>query len=227
VSCEGVHWCWRAASKTLGRNSQMTSQLIFTPWVPRHFDGTLILGESTFRGNDSSTLTGWSRYFDKGFPHEFIRNHVRDNILNDDRTFRRLRESFAPVLSAQGFWARKAFTNFVPELLKSSRDRPSQAQWHKGQRQFELVLDLVQPERILVVGTKLWENLPPTQNETSFSCIYRDKILAMWIPHPSWWNRARPRPYSTAEAQRITAQLMRHGAERRRALTPRSTRTRA
>ena len=194
----------------------MATALSFKPYVPPLFDGTLILGESTFRGNDPSTLTGWNVCFDEGFPRDFIIKHVKDNILNDDRTFRRLRESFAPVLKAKEFWARKAFTNFVPELLANSQARPTDAQWSAGYREFEVLLDVVQPKRILVVGTKLWEHLPPAQNETALSCIYRQNILAMWIPHPSWWNRAKPHPYTSADAQSITTELMRHDPMKKR-----------
>ena len=188
----------------------MTATLTFRPHYPPRFDGTLILGESTFRGNDPCSLTGWGAYFDAGFPHNFILKHVEDNILNDDHTFRRLRESFTPVIPAEEFWAQKSFTNFMPELLENSHARPSLAQWTAGQREFGLLLDVVRHRRILVVGEKLWERLPQAENETRSNCVYRQDILAMCIPHPSWWNRAKPRPYSSIDAQRITAELMRH-----------------
>lgn len=201
----------------------MTVQPTFEPWIPKRFDGTLILGESTFRGKTPGSLTGWGHHFDTGFPREFIRKHVRDNLLNDIGTFRKLREAFSPVLPAEEFWMSKAFTNFVPELLSSSRDRPTQDQWRKGQREFALILDAVQPRRILVVGTTHWKNLPPAENETPCSCIYRCNILAMPIPHPSWWNRAKPRPYSITDAQRVTALLMRHTGSEKKRLRSRTT----
>lgn len=195
----------------------MDTQATFRPWIPRRFDGTLILGESTFRGKTAHSRTGWGHHFDIGFPREFICKHVGDNLLNDVGTFRKLRGAFSPVLPPNEFWERKAFTNFIPELLNSSRDRPTEDQWHKGQREFELILDEVHPQRILVVGNALWENLPSAENETSVSRIYRRNILAMPIPHPSWWNRAKPRPYTTLDARRVTVQLMRHsGAEKKR-----------
>lgn len=186
--------------------------LTFKPHVPPRFDGTLILGESTFRGPNPQTRTGWDQSFDEGFPEEFIIKHVRDNKENDTTTFRKLRESFHPILPPEEFWDRKAFTNFVPELLDHGRARPTARQWDAGRQEFELLLNAVCPKRILVVGTILWRQLPPGENEREESCIYKGHggdILARWIPHPSSWNRKRP-AYTTSDARKITALLMKH-----------------
>jgi uracil-DNA glycosylase len=181
----------------------------FAPHIPAQFDGTLILAESTFRGPDPDTKTGWPAALDKGFPKSFIKNHVQDNTLNDDRTFRKLRESFAPILDAEEFWARKAFTNFVPDLLDTSQSRPTAEQWLAGQQEFPWVLDVVKPRRILVVGLGLWEHLPEGENEQRDQCFYRSaSIVAMCIPHPSAWNRLKPKPYTYKDAQRVTSKLM-------------------
>lgn len=181
----------------------------YLPHVPEQFDGTLILGESTFKGQDFSTQTGWDSWFDEGYPKEFIRKHVEDNKDTDLNTFRRLRESFEPVLIADDFWARKAFTNFIPELLVNSKSRPTTAQWTSGQNEFEAILDMVQPQRILVVGWELWKKLPPGEDEQEDRCTYRATVLAMCIPHPSFWNRIKPK-YTVDDARRVTAILMSH-----------------
>ena len=128
-------------------------------------------------------------------------------MAQDLSTFRRLRESFVPVLSPDEFWERKAFTNFVPELVEPLPSRPTARQWDAGRSEFEALLDYVRPKRILVVGATLWRHLPPAEHETKSTRIYRGHILAAWILHPSSWNRQR---YTLADARRVTSRLMAH-----------------
>ncbi|OQA93943.1 MAG: hypothetical protein BWY27_00009 [Bacteroidetes bacterium ADurb.Bin234] len=177
----------------------------YMPYIPDKFDGTLILGESCPKGPDMNTLTGWDPWFDKGYPKKFIQKHVKDNKDNDVNTFRNLRKSFEPVLSADEFWSIKAFTNFIPELLPNSKARPTAQQWASGRNEFETILNVVNPKRILVVGDQLWENLPLGENEEDNKCFFRSTILTMCIPHPSRWNRIK---YTVHDARRITAILM-------------------
>jgi hypothetical protein len=189
-----------------GHSLSRMKGLTFQPYVPCGFDGTLVLGESTFKGVKCG-VTGWGRCFDDAYPWKFICAHVKANIDEDARTFRRIRESFVPVEVATEFWKKKAFTNFIPELLSHSGARPRKDQWSAGHDQFELVLDIVQPKRILVVGARLWENLPAVTHETRRSGFFRDSILAIWLNHPSCWNR-RGYTVQHANARRLTARLM-------------------
>lgn len=189
----------------------MRAKPTFIPHLPPQFDGTLILGESMYHGPDTNTKTGWPSWFDEGFPEQYIIKHVEEQKELDENVFRCLRESFEPVLTPPEFWNRKAFTNFVPELLPDSK-RPTKAQWEAGEREFDLVLDYVNPRRILVVGGAdandgLWVRLPTGEREEGNSCFFRSDILAMCIPHPRRWNI---RGYTITDARSVTSKLMKY-----------------
>src|SRR5262249_27532680 len=118
------------------------ADLGMAPWMPPKCDGTLILGESTFRGSNTCP-TRWGIRFDSVWPRGFVIEHVKDNSTNDKDTFNAIRNSFEPVLEPQEFWNTKAFWNYVTRLLDKREDRPSLDDWQQGKEHFTALLALV------------------------------------------------------------------------------------
>ena len=60
------------------------------------------------------------------------------------------------------FWERVAFYNYVQTFSSAARVRPSPEAWgdHVAVEAFQEVLDVLEPDRILVLGKDLWRSLP-------------------------------------------------------------------
>jgi len=189
----------------------------FNPWKPPGFNGTLILGESCPKGDETSGITGWRAHPDSEWPHNFIIRHVEEKRLQDDSTFRALRSSFVydgAVLESVAFWDAHAFSNLVPRLMgrrpSGKFERPGARDKEPAREQFRLILEDVQPSRVLIAsawGTEVLKDLSDTHKYDAVQEGWQmafDQRPAIGIYHPQAWNQ---QGYSIDQARRATALL--------------------
>lgn len=188
----------------------------FTPWKPDRFNGTLILGESCPKGNETRGITGWRDHPDAEWPHNFILKHVEVKREQDDTTFRALRQSFlydGQPLDPIEFWERHGFSNLVPRLMGGgSPKRPTNIDRQDTRKQLPLILNTVRPQRILIASAwavEVLKNLSDTGayiNHGDNECweMRFVGVPVVGIYHPSAWNRMH---YTLAQARGATARL--------------------
>jgi hypothetical protein len=133
----------------------------FEPWLPWNFDGTLLLGESTFRGNDTKGLTGHGRGFDALIEFDvryWLIGQVVDAAIHQDKPFyKAMRKTLHPELSPIDCWFRTAHAEFVQDPLDSNRARRD---WPTAQRGLPALVGRIRPKRVLVASSTVWQKLP-------------------------------------------------------------------
>lgn len=163
----------------------------------------LILGESHYGagaedGNATIQLT--ERYVRGDMNHAFWTN-----------TMNAVQGKSASIEQRKTFWQSVAFYNFVQETAGASAGiAPTKPMFDASVESFFSVLDDLKPQAILVLSTRLWNNLPGTghrskqgpplerRNESRKTWIYSHaggQALATWVPHPSRyfsWQRWHP-----------------------------------
>lgn len=98
--------------------------------------------------------------------------------------------------SKEVFWNNVSFYNYVQTAVaKEARIRPSKEMWDISEKPFREVLKMLQPDKLIVFGDQLWDNLPGKVgvdwirvNDAS-SPIYsynydNGKLLALPLKHP-------------------------------------------
>lgn len=103
------------------------------------------------------------------------------------------------ITSKQVFWNSISFGNFVQtSVANKARVRPSEDMWELSKNIFIKTLSRLEPDKIIVLGNELWENLPgiynidwiPITNNkdvgySEFKCRLIDKeIDAAILGHP-------------------------------------------
>lgn len=191
-------------------------QPYFVPWKRDRFSGTLILGESCPKGNETQGITGWRDHPDAEWPHNFILKHVEVKREQDDATFRALRQIFlydGQVLDAFEFWERHGFSNLEPRLMGGgSPERPTSEDRRGAREQLSLILGVVRPQRILIASAwavEVLKDLSDTggyvmQGENDSWGMSFGGVPVVGIYHPSAWNRMN---YTLERARGATARL--------------------
>jgi hypothetical protein len=64
------------------------------------------------------------------------------------------------TLEREEHWRKLAFSNFLQDLMPGPLVPPQEHQWERGRRAFRKQLALTRPEVLLVLGQRLWGNLP-------------------------------------------------------------------
>ena len=114
------------------------------------------------------------------------------------------------------FWQSVAFYNFIQEFVAGPRMHPVPEAWRSARPAFEAVLEALRPQALLILGARLWNNLPNSELESLHSeregpqlragelsgksWLYllpdSSKVLAAGIHHPSSvgfsWERWHP-----------------------------------
>ena len=102
-------------------------------------------------------------------------------------------------LDREAVWDRIAFYNYVQEIVVARPgEAPPDAMFRCSEPAFFEVLDRLRPTHVLALGNRLWERMPPLEDE-SLSAIFGGErrqygwyrreagmVFAMGIPHPSW-----------------------------------------
>ncbi|MBN1365918.1 MAG: hypothetical protein JW976_14010 [Syntrophaceae bacterium] len=196
---------------------------IFRPWKPGHFNGTLIIGESCPKGDETAGKTGWKDHPDSEWPYKFIVNHVKINGYLDKDTFKILRLSFlydGKELDPKEFWQQHAFTNLVPRLMdrdvnnKIKRPNNGKDKWD-AREQFPLIIEYVKPKRVLIASGWGVESLKELFDDKKYYSPFKSKgdiwkmtykgIPMVGIYHPMY--RAYTKDTFIATARKATELL--------------------
>jgi hypothetical protein len=62
-------------------------------------------------------------------------------------------------------WNRIAFYNYIQWWMPSGRTKPTQGMWEEAREPFLSVLKKLSPRLVLVLGLRLYENLPPVSTQ--------------------------------------------------------------
>ena len=108
------------------------------------------------------------------------------------------------------FWNSITFYNYIQEKVGTTpRQRPNLEMWPKWRDTFELVLEKLNPDRVLVLGRALWDNLTAlglirndANNETFFLNGKGQSIKVAHIPHPASFG------FKPSEWRKITFGLL-------------------
>ena len=133
--------------------------LAFHPWVGEQYHSRkdwgirlLVLGESHYgepppKSNLTQCLT--QQNAKREWSHRFWTN-IAQSVSGEHHT----------TLDHEWFWNSVALYNFVQDLLPAARRCPAPPQWERGRNLLPLVLERLRPEAILVLGVRLWNQLP-------------------------------------------------------------------
>jgi prevent-host-death family protein len=166
---------------------------LFQPWYGTKYDGSgiygkrvLILGESHYHNCEEPGCRGLEDDSKRLKRH---RNLTRDVVYFWKNNPHRSPLSYQiPALFGLGkaeFWEGCAFYNYLQSFAGiAARQRPNEDQWDErlSAPAFQHVLDEFKPERILVLGRKLWTSLPSNKEFLVDSPSPEPKLL---VPNPS------------------------------------------
>jgi hypothetical protein len=182
----------------------MIEGLNFQPWISEKFkkgEGKygrlLILGESHYIWEDGNKE---NKDLDQGnhFTSDVVQDFLDGNY--DLPFFRNLGLLFKPSDKFE-LWKEVAFANAIQRGLSGPDDQPTQEDIRTVKRAFWLLVENLEPDKILVCSKRMWNNwVPEDPNRSRFvkhiqangkhSTIWQYQIpnkncLAMGIKHPS------------------------------------------
>jgi hypothetical protein len=65
------------------------------------------------------------------------------------------------AIDKEQFWSSVAFYNVIQRIVaQTARVPPSEDQWDEGQRVFPEIIDILEPDYIIVTADRLWSKLP-------------------------------------------------------------------
>jgi hypothetical protein len=167
------------------------------PWIGPSYGGSgyrgrkvLVLGESEYEWK-SGVLTS-----------EIATTLITDNIRGDysNPFYTKIYHVFSEEPKWKSFarfgefWNSVAFYNYIQEKVGTTpRQRPTPEMWPRWQGTFLSVIETLAPDRILVLGLELWQNLQwlkiierSPEKEGEFRLIAKTlTIKAAHIPHPA------------------------------------------
>lgn len=180
--------------------------VVFDPWVGKTYENggcfckkILLLGESHYGQNMGSSMTKDIIY------DQTYSNYTRSIYTNFERALKG--EETNPD-DREKIWNSVAFYNYVQTCISKTRKSPSEEEFSDSEEAFFEVLDELEPDVVLVWGTRLWENLPNTNFEAYGDCEYKGyayrcgsyttnkgtKVVCYEMQHPSsgfswsWWH---------------------------------------
>jgi hypothetical protein len=179
----------------------------YMPWKGDIYESSsprlLLLGESHYgdaaeHGNATIQLT-----------QDYISGEMNHRFWTD--TMNAVRGKPSSVEDRTTFWQSVAFYNFVQKSAGASAGiAPTKEMFDASVEAFFTMLDELKPRAILVLSTRLWNNLPGTGHRSQEGPLLEDggktrstwiynhtdgQALATWIPHPSLyfsWRRWHP-----------------------------------
>ena len=148
----------------------------FEPWVgDNYWDGfaggprLLILGESHYGdGPPDRNLTKdltrqyaegqWNYNFWTGIMQTVV-GHTRAEI-EQGVDLQSINGDLAIAMCRESFWHSVAFYNYIEELLPGPGQAPPAPAWRAARPAFEVVLEALEPQALLILGARLWNHLP-------------------------------------------------------------------
>lgn len=145
----------------------MTSNVLrFAPWQgSSYLTGTTPLGARLL-------ILGESHYSDvyqagDALPLDFTQGVIQELGIEGSFTYftklRRLISDAAlqPELGAEEFWQAVAFSNYIQDIVgEGARIAPAGAMWQRAADTLNLIVQETNPDAMLVVGARLWDNIP-------------------------------------------------------------------
>jgi hypothetical protein len=178
----------------------------FKPWIPLDFDGTLVLGESTYGGTKGG-FTGHGAVFDAAIGRDvrwWLIGQVVDAAITQDKFpfYRRIREALHPGSTPYDCWTRTAHAEFIQRPLSSNQ---AERDWATAQREFTLLINEIRPKRVLVASGSVWQRLPdwPVHTLDGVEVCRENGVVYSWTFHPR-----HPR-FNPMEARRVVEVLYR------------------
>ena len=183
------------------------------PWVGKSYNDAgyrgrklLILGESEYEWHPEALQPEIATWLITANANGGLRNPFYTKIYNSfsDEPKRQSLEHFAE------FWNSVAFYNYIQEKVGTTpRQRPTWEMWPRWRDTFLLVLEKLKPNRVLVLGRALWNNLNALgligngmNNEAFFSIGDGKSIKVAHIPHPASFG------FKPSEWKKITLTLL-------------------
>lgn len=137
------------------------SDVSFKPWIGSNYRDArfgkrvMILGESHYQKKDNGPAS------------DFTRMHIREQMTGERRGafWTRIVSAFIghrPKLEEKKhFWRSVAFYNYIQQSVgKDPRIAPSGEMWAASEKGFRKVLNRHTPQVLIVLGYRLWRNLP-------------------------------------------------------------------
>lgn len=167
-------------------------------------------------GSKRLLVLGESHYSEH--PEEDARGSLTQEIIKDFRDDKRsdayFRRVQALVAGAGGsdsedrqLWNQIAFCNYIREFAGTHHDdRPKPELWEEARKPFLRLLDELKPDRVLVTGVEVWNDLdkalsglwlstksPMDDGLFIWSSVRTGtQIRATWTNHPSWRRGWKP-----------------------------------
>jgi len=185
----------------------------FEPWVPFDFDGTLVLGESTYHGGEEGLVAGTTRIFDAAINHDvrwWLIGQVVFAAMDPDYEHR----FYCCVRAALGYgdahqervqcWTQTAFAEFIQHPLSSNASRRD---WEMAQREFPTLIERIRPKRVLVASGSVWRRLPdwPISKIGDVEICRDGGVVYGWTYHPRYGK------FDLNHARRVVAVLYQEG----------------
>ena len=167
---------------------------MWEPWVGAGYEDrrVLLLGESCCDWRDRS---GVMQYPQVDHPSMIV-YEARDMPFEGAATIRKLTRALShcetptPAQASAG-WDRVAFTNYIPVSVgHGARIPKARAMWLQGEAELPAVLNMLNPQVVIVLGLSMWNRMPATQ------VVVSDKVQGYRLsngriamchaePHPS------------------------------------------
>ena len=142
----------------------------FEPWIGNNYwDGgcfgkrILILGESHYGNDYGSSLT------QDILSEQAYSDCTRATFTKFERA---LEGSDTDCDDRERIWNSVAFYNYVQECLPDARISPTDEQFEESEDAFFEVLDYLEPDVVLVWGSRLWDSMPSANYECGDDCEY-------------------------------------------------------
>lgn len=190
----------------------MDRSTFFKPWVGKDYKTgglfnrkIMILGESHYCGEDCKEC-GNSELFDcSQFTIDVIKNYLDANVERERwmSTFLKFERSLVNHVTSpeesKAIWDSVIFYNYLQFAMHGPRQAGTSEQYKASEEPFFSVLELYQPDLMIVWGTQLWNQLPgdkwedgkqllvddyPIQN--GYYCLTNgNKVRTICVYHPS------------------------------------------
>ncbi|MCJ2111923.1 hypothetical protein MKK64_12025 [Methylobacterium sp. E-025] len=166
---------------------------MWQPWRGRNYNNRLLLlGESCYAWHNEGQLI----HPEPNHPVNIVEAAIEEPP-GYGRFMRCLTRSLCGVehpteAQAQEAWDTVAFTNYVPLSVGVGPSmRPSAAAWTQAYNEWDDLINIIQPKKVIVLGLTMWSKMPDTQIQIEdsiqgYNLNNGDVSMCYAIRHPSY-----------------------------------------
>lgn len=195
---------WRNISPDNGLTATIVeiemSTVFFKPWVGADYPNggvfakrILVLGEAHYKWKEDARITST-------FTQECIVEQIQEKPFRKafwTNIAAMFLEQLPTLDEKRAFWQSVAYYNFIQQEISGARIRPDEPMWSDAIEPFHATMKDLRPDRIFVLGYRLWERLPIMRgngpsvegtkpNSTCWHTITEDhRALVFGMRHPS------------------------------------------